>query len=102
MRPNARRRSRYSVIPKMISVQIISPGLTLIRKSPSLAKGSRRAGIGDASLGDEEGDERHEQRVERDRLGQRQAEEHEAQQVAAQLGLAGDTLDRLADQVAHA
>src|SRR5262249_24431943 len=105
IRPKASRFSRYSVIAKITRVQIISPGLTRIRKSPSDAKGS--AGIASVLLGDEEGDERHQQGVERDRLREGQAQEHQAQApqdqgVAAELAPPGAALDGLADQVAHA
>src|SRR4051812_3513218 len=98
MRPKASRLSRYIVMPKTTSVQIISPGLGLTSSASAKVKGMATVVV--EPLGDEEGDERHQQGVERDGLRQRQAEEHQAHQVAAQLRLARDALDRLADQVA--
>src|SRR5512133_1120618 len=80
---------------KVTSTQIIRPGVGLMRRMLSSARGT-------AELPDEERHERHQEGVERDRLGQRQAEEHEALELAAELRLPADPLDRLADQVAHA
>jgi hypothetical protein len=53
-------------------------------------------------LDQEEGDEAHEQGVERNRLGQCKAEESDRQKITAELGLTSDRLDGLAEDVAHA
>src|SRR5690606_27321637 len=62
-------------------------------RTPSIVASTLRGG---------ERDERDGDRDEAERLGQRDAEEHEALQAALELGLAGDGLDRLADDDAHA
>src|SRR5436190_22541649 len=74
-------------------VQIISPGVTLIS---ALAP---RSSIG---LDEDEGEDRAEQAVEHDGLGQREAEPLDALELAAELGLAGDGLDHRAEDVPDA
>src|SRR5437763_10138898 len=95
-----------SVIPNRTSVQIISPGLASSSgfaawTTLTPASGPETESI-TASAHQEVGHEPHQQRVEGDRLGQREAEEHEAEDLAPQLGLAGDGLDGLPHQVADA
>src|SRR4051794_29513874 len=74
-------------------VQIISPGVTLIS---ALAP---RSSIG---LDENEGEDRAEQAVEHDRLGQGEAEPLDALELATELGLAGDGLDHRSEDVADA
>src|SRR4051794_6298931 len=90
--PNAYLRSTKYVMPKQTIVQIISPGVTWI------------SGF-DASIGFLDQDvreDRAEQAVEHDRLGEGEAEPLDALQLTAQLRLAGDRLDHRAEDVADA
>src|SRR5215831_1110108 len=75
-----------------MTVQIISPGLTWIR-------GLVARSIG---LDQDVGEDRAEEPVEDDRLGQREAEPLDALQLTAKLRLAGDGLDHRAEDVADA
>src|SRR2546429_1866546 len=72
-------------------VQIIRPGVTWI------------SGF-DASIGLDQdvGEDRAEQAVEHDRLGQGEAEPLDALELAAELGLAGDGLDHRREDVSDA
>src|SRR5436309_971851 len=89
--PNAYLRSTKNVIAKQTIVQIISPGVTEISGLAAIIP-----------LHQHVGEDRAEQSVEDDRLGQREAEPLDALQLAAQLGLAGDGLDHRAEDVADA
>src|SRR5690349_24741057 len=107
IRPRANFLRMNRTIRNVTSVQMLSPRSGLIRpllssSSAASARNGRYCRAPSISSGDEEGDEGHEQGVEGDGLRQREAEEHHALEVAAQLGLPRDALDRLADQVPHA
>src|SRR5438132_7955329 len=95
-----------SVIPNRTTVQIISPGLAsssgLAAWTTLTPASGPETGSVTASAHQEIGHEAHQERVEGDRLGQGEAEEHEAQDLAPELGLTGDRLHGLAHQVAHA
>src|SRR5664279_3628701 len=54
------------------------------------------------SLGHEHEDQRHDERVEGHGLGHADADEHVGADVAGDFGLAGDALERLADEDAEA
>lgn len=58
--------------------------------------------VAEFGSGDEEGDETHEESVERDGFGECKAQEHQAHDVTAELGLAGHGLDGLSHQIADA
>src|ERR671939_2169456 len=86
-------------MPNASSVQIISPRLGLTRKlPPPLLLAASRVVI---DL-EEERDQAEDERVEDDRLGQREAEPLDARDLLAHLRLAGDRLDHLAEDVADA
>ena len=96
--------------PKASSVQIISPSQGETRKlpppssPPSAAAASERGDVGQtSSIGlEEERDQAEDERVEGDRLGQREAEPADRLQLVLHLGLAGDGLDLLAEDDADA
>src|SRR4051794_24995897 len=91
--------SRYSVMPKASSAQIISPSSGLTRKlPPPPCSAASRVVIGL----EEECDQAEDERVEDDRLGEREAEPLDARDLLAHLRLAGDRLDHLAEDVADA
>ena len=102
-RGNANLFRTQSVTRKATSVQIISPTFGLTRKLLLLLWSRRVAGRWRASvLAEEEGDEAEDERVEHDRLGQREAEPLDRGDLVAHLGLAGHRLDDLAEDVADA
>src|SRR5207253_5283381 len=90
--PNAYRFSTKSVIRKQTIVQIISPGVT--EMSGFVASGM--------ALDEDVGEDRAEEAVEDDGLGQREAEPLDPLQLASKLGLPGDRLDHRAEDVADA
>src|SRR4051794_19747158 len=92
------RRSRI-VTPNAISVQTITPTPGWTRKLPLPAAVTCRAPI---ALTEEEGDQAEDERVEHDRLGEREAQPLDRCDLVAHLGLAGDRLDDLAEDVADA
>ena len=99
--------STYIVTPNTISVQIISPRPGETRKLPpssSAAASSDRRDCGQQLHHglEEEGDQAEDERVEGDRLGQREAEPADRLQLVLHLGLAGDRLDLLAEDEADA
>src|SRR4051794_31665524 len=102
---NANFRSSRIVTPNAMSVQIITPTPGWTRKLPppaavtSVAMWSRPP-IGSAA--EEERDQAEDERVEHDRLGQREAEPLDRGDLVAHLGLARDRLDDLAEDVADA
>src|SRR3954467_13986903 len=104
MRGNASLRRSRIVTPNAISVQIITPTPGWTRKLPppaavtSVAMWSRPP-IG---LAEEERDQAEDERVEHDRLGQREPEPLDGGDLVAHLGLARDRLDDLAEDVADA
>src|SRR5438874_13814374 len=55
-----------------------------------------------STAGEEVGDQAEDEAVEDDRLGQREAEPLDARDLVTHLGLAGDRLDHLAEDVADA
>src|SRR3954454_285990 len=83
-------------MPNAISVQIITPAPGLTRKSPP-PDAVTSAPIG---LREEERDQAEDERVEHDRLGEREAQPLDRRDLVAHLGLAGDRLDHLAEDVA--
>src|SRR5215204_1118970 len=111
MRGKASLLRRNSVIPNAASVQIISPTFGLTRKLPppssspppvSCAIRTRLPMSPTRSISEEEGDQAEDERVEDDRLGEGEAEPLDARDLLAHLGLAGDRLDHLAEDVADA
>src|SRR3954454_847518 len=102
MRGNASRRRTSSVMPNAISGQTITPSPGWPRKSPppeAVTVMSCKVAI---RLGEEEGDQAEDERVEHDRLGEREAQPLDRRDLVAHLGLAGDRLDHLAEDVADA
>src|SRR4051812_551520 len=100
MRGNAARRRTSSVMPNAISVQIITPMPGWTRKFPppdAVTVMSCKVAI---RLREEEGDQAEDERVEHDRLGEGEAEPLDRGDLVAHLGLAGDRLDHLAEDVA--
>ena len=91
------------VTPNRISVQIISPRPGRDQEAAALVLGAERAAtvaIVAEQLHrglEEEGDQAEDERVEGDRLGQREAEPADRLQLVLHLGLAGDRLDLLAE-----
>src|ERR671911_372875 len=86
-------------MPNASSVQIISPRLGLTRKLPPPPSSAARNTV--IAL-EEEGDQAEDERVEHDRLGEGEAEPLDARDLLAHLGLTGDRLDHLAEDVADA
>src|SRR3954451_14802913 len=102
MRGNASRRRTSSVMPNAISVQTITPRPGWTRKLPppeAVTVMSCKLAI---RLGEEEGDQAEDERVEHDRLGEREAQPLDRGDLVAHLGLAGGRLDHLAEDVADA
>src|SRR3954453_6285250 len=85
-------------MPNAISVQIITPAPGWTRKLPPAAMTFSPP----MRLGEEEGDQAEDERVEHDRLGEREAQPLDRRDLVAHLGLAGDRLDHLAEDVADA
>ena len=91
--------STHIVIPNRTSVQIISPSPGETRKlppSPRAAASGDRAERGHRPT-EEERDQAEDERVEGDRLGEREAEPADRLQLVLHLRLAGDRLDLLAE-----
>src|SRR3954463_11259323 len=93
--------STYIVIPKTSSVQIIRPRLGETRKLPPeslAARGTAVICVTRSTAGlEEERDQTEDERVEGDRLGQREAEPADLLEVVLHLGLAGNGLDLLTE-----
>src|SRR5205085_3443112 len=102
MRGYAARRRISSVMPNAMSVQIITPMPGWTRKFPppaAVTVMSCRAAI---RLREEVGDQAEDERVEHDRLGEREAEPLDRRDLVAHLGLTRHRLDHLAEDVADA
>ena len=102
MRGNASLRRMTASMPKTSSVQIISPTSGVTRKLPPSSSPASRAArtMTGSSIGlEEEGDQAGDEAVEDERLGQREAEPLDRGDLVAHLGLAGDRLDDLAEDV---
>src|SRR5438128_476385 len=89
-------------MPNAISVQIINPMPGWTRKLPppssSAATGRAAAMMEIGSIGlEEEGDQAEDERVERDGLGEGEAEPADALQLVRHLRLTRDRLDLLAE-----
>src|SRR3954471_18922061 len=102
---NANFRSSRIVTPNAMSVQIITPTPGWTSKFPPPAAGTSvamwsRPPIGSAA--EEERDQAEDERVEHDRLGQREAEPLDRGDLVAHLGLASHRLDDLAEDEADA
>src|SRR3954471_14240813 len=82
-------------MPKHTSVQIIRPGVTEIRGFAASISGFRL-------LDQNVGEDRAEQAVEHDRLGQGETEPLDALELTTELGLARDGLDHRGEDVADA
>src|SRR4051795_4801704 len=102
MRGNASRRRTSSVIPNATSVQIITPMPGWTRKFPPPEAVTVMSCSVAIRLGEEEGDQAEDERVEHDRLGECEAEPLDRGDLVAHLGLTGDRLDHLAEDVADA
>src|ERR671917_96224 len=95
-------------MPNAISVQSISPSSGVTRKLPpssffAAARTRVRPMWGKPPMAlEEERDQAEDERVEDDRLGEREAEPLDARDLLAHLRLAGDRLDHLAEDVPHA
>src|SRR3954449_9741384 len=90
------------VMPNAISVQIITPMPGWTRKFPppeAVTSDVCRLAI---RLREEEGDQAEDERVEHDRLGEREAQPLDRGDLVAHLGLAGHRLDHLAEDVSDA
>src|SRR5215208_2839542 len=84
-----------------MSVQIITPAPGLTRKSPPPAA-STMSFRPPMALGEEERDQAEDERVEHDRLGEREPEPLDRSDLVAHLRLARDRLDHFAEDVADA
>src|SRR3954454_9480000 len=90
------------------SVQIIRPTFGLTRKlelwSSAEVEACARTNVPSdvIRLTEEERDQAEDERVEHDRLGEREAQPLDRRDLVAHLGLAGHRLDDLAEDVAHA
>src|SRR5680860_256273 len=89
-------------MPNAISVQSIRPRPGVTRKLPPPSSAASGTMFSASTIGlEEEGDQAEDERVEDDRLGEGEAEPLDARDLLAHLGLAGDRLDHLAEDVAH-
>src|SRR4051812_39781679 len=86
-------------MPNAISVQIITPAPGWTRKLPPPSAMTFGAVI---VLREEERDQAEDERVEHDRLGEREAEPLDRGDLVTHLRLARDRLDHLAEDVADA
>src|ERR1700693_5729854 len=100
MRGKASLESSTIVSTNAISVHTITPRLGETRKLPLLE--AAIVGSAPIDLAQEERDQAEDERVEDDRLGQCEAQPLDRGDLVAHLGLAGDALDHLAEDVADA
>src|SRR5436853_7933623 len=89
-------------MPNAISVQIITPMPGWTRKFPPPAATTVMSCRAPIRLGEEEGDQTEDERVEHDRLGEGEAEPLDRRDLVTHLRLARDRLDHLAEDVADA
>src|SRR5680860_1810870 len=90
-------------MPNAISVQSIRPRPGVTRKLPPPSSAASGTMFSASTIGlEEEGDQAEDERVEDDRLGEGEAEPLDARDLLAHLGLPGDRLDHLAEDVADA
>src|SRR4051794_35911632 len=103
MRGKASLRRISRLAPNAIRVQIITPrpGCTRKLPLPAATTGAMSCSVA-IRLGEEEGDQAEDERVEHDRLGECEAEPLDRGDLVAHLGLTGDRLDHLAEDVADA